>query len=384
MEIYLDHAATTWVYPQVAETVRGIMCEEFGNPSSMHMKGVQAERIVRNAVKTIAGILKASEKEIFFTSGGTESNNWALAGAARANQRRGKRIITTKIEHASVAAPLKALEEQGFEVVRIGTDENGVADLEELKAAVNEETILVSVMMVNNEIGTLQPIKEISEAVKAIKKDVLVHVDAIQAFGKYKIVPKQMGIDLLSVSGHKIHAPKGTGFLYVSEKVRLLPLIYGGGQQNGMRSGTDNVPGIAGLAQAAQIMYNELTANTQHMRSLRERLIGGLEEIDGVVINSPKGEAAAPHIVSASFTGIRSEVLLHSLEEREIYISAGSACSSHKRAPSATLSAIGCDKGRLESALRFSLCETTTQEEIDTLLQVLKELVPALRRYTRH
>ncbi len=212
MEVYLDHAATTWVYEEVAETVKEIMCKEFGNPSSMHMKGVEAERMVKESAKKIAGILKVQEKEIYFTSGGTESNNWALIGCAQANKKRGKRIITSKIEHASVSSPMKFLEDQGFEIIRIGCDKNGIIDTNALREAINEETILVSVMMVNNEVGSVQPIEEISKIIKNANKNTVFHVDAIQAFGKFKIFPKKLGIDMLSVSGHKIHAPKGTAF----------------------------------------------------------------------------------------------------------------------------------------------------------------------------
>lgn len=383
MEIYLDNAATTWVYPEVAATVQNIMCSDYGNPSSMHRKGAEAERIVKESSKKIASLLKAKEKEIYFTSGGTESNNWALAGAAEANKRKGKRIITSKIEHASVSAPLKHLEEAGYEIVSVGVDKNGIIDLKELESCVNDSTILVSIMLVNNEIGSLQPMSEISRIVKSRNPDAIVHSDAIQAFGKFKINPKSMGIDMLSASGHKIHAPKGTGFLYVSEKVRIAPYIYGGGQQNGMRSGTDNVPGIAAIAQAAEMIYSSFDENVNRMYDLRTRLMEGLSEIDGVVINSPENKLSAPHIVNASFTGIRSEVMLHALEEKGIYVSAGSACSSHKRALSATLSAIGCDKGRIESALRFSFCEATDAGDIDETLKAIGEIVPVLRRYTR-
>lgn len=383
MEIYLDNAATTWVYPEVAGTVQNIMCSDYGNPSSMHKKGAEAERIVKESSKKIASLLKAKEKEIYFTSGGTESNNWALAGVAEANRRKGNRIITSKIEHASVSAPLKHLEELGYEIVTIGTDKNGIVDLKELESCVNGDTILVSIMMVNNEIGSLQPVKEISRIVKSINPGTVFHTDAIQAFGKFKINPKQMGIDALSASGHKIHAPKGTGFLYVSEKTRIAPYIYGGGQQSGMRSGTDNVPGIAALAQAAEMIYSSFDENVSRMYRLRERMINDLSKIEGVVINSPENALSAPHIVNASFEGIRSEVMLHALEEKGIYVSAGSACSSHKRAASATLSAIGCDRGRLESAIRFSFCETTSSNDIDETIRAIREIAPVLRRYTR-
>ena len=383
MEIYLDNAATTRVSPQAAETVKNIMCDEFGNPSSMHSKGARAERIVRESAKKIADILKVKEKEIYFTSGGTESNNWALIGVAEANKRKGNRIITSKIEHASVAAAVDFLSEHGYDVVKIGTDKNGVLNLDELEEAIDDKTILVSVMAVNNEIGTLQPLEEIGRIIKRKNPNVIFHSDAIQAFGKMRLNPKRLGVDMLSVSGHKIHAPKGIGFLYISEKIRISPLIYGGGQQNGMRSGTDNVPGIAALAQAAEDAYSNIDETRDKMYGLRSRLINGLSGIEDVVINSPDNALSAPHIVNASFLGIRSEVMLHALEERGIYVSAGSACSSHKRSLSPTLLAIGCDKNRAESALRFSFCDETSEEEIDSAISAISEIVPMLRKYVR-
>ena len=383
MEIYLDNAATTRVSPQAAETVKNIMCDEFGNPSSMHSKGARAERIVRESAKKIADILKVKEKEIYFTSGGTESNNWALIGVAEANKRKGNRIITSKIEHASVTAAVDFLSEHGYDVVKIGTDKNGVLNLDELEEAIDDKTILVSVMAVNNEIGTLQPLEEIGRIIKRKNPNVIFHSDAIQAFGKMRLNPKRLGVDMLSVSGHKIHAPKGIGFLYISEKIRISPLIYGGGQQNGMRSGTDNVPGIAALAQAAKDAYSNIDEIRDKMYGLRSRLINGLSGIEDVVINSPENTLSAPHIVNVSFLGIRSEVMLHALEERGIYVSAGSACSSHKRSLSPTLLAIGCDKNRAESALRFSFCDETSEEEIDSAISAISEIVPMLRKYVR-
>ena len=383
MEIYLDNAATTRVSPQAAETVKNIMCDEFGNPSSMHSKGARAERIVRESAKKIADILKVKEKEIYFTSGGTESNNWALIGVAEANKRKGNRIITSKIEHASVTAAVDFLSEHGYDVVKIGTDKNGVLNLGELEEAIDDKTILVSVMAVNNEIGTLQPLEEIGRIIKKKNPNVIFHSDAIQAFGKMRLNPKRLGVDMLSVSGHKIHAPKGIGLLYISEKIRISPLIYGGGQQNGMRSGTDNVPGIAALAQAAKDAYSNIDEIRDKMYGLRSRLINGLSGIEDVVINSPENTLSAPHIVNVSFLGIRSEVMLHALEERGIYVSAGSACSSHKRSLSPTLLAIGCDKDRAESALRFSFCDETSEEEIDSAISAISEIVPMLRKYVR-
>ncbi len=384
MEIYLDNASTTYVYPQTADLVSKIMCEDFGNPSSMHKKGIDAEKYMKNSAKTIASILKTDENSIYFTSGGTESNNWALSGCADANKRRGKHIITTVIEHAAVSEPLARLERDGFEVTKIPVNKHGIVNVQDVIDAIRDDTILVSVMAVNNEIGSIQPIEELGTAIKKKNPNTYFHVDAIQGFCKIPIFPKKWKIDMMSVSGHKIHGPKGTGFLYIAPKVKVNPLIYGGGQQGGLRSGTDNVPGAAGLALSAQIMAEHFNENTRSLYDIKERLAKGLFDMQDVVIHGDEIEKGAPHIVNASFMGIRSEVLLHSLEDKGIYVSSGSACSSHKRAPSATLTAIGCTKEEIESSIRFSFCESTTSEEIDYTLETLRELLPQLRKYIRH
>lgn len=383
MEAYLDNSATTRCYEEVRDIVVKTMMEDYGNPSSMHLKGVEAEKYVKEAAREIARTLKAQEKEIYFTSGGTESDNWALIGTAMANQRRGKHIITTVFEHAAISAPAAWLEEQGFEVTRIPVDSRGNLSMEELAAAIREDTILVSAMYVNNELGAVLPVEEIGALIKEKNPDTLFHADAIQAYGKYRIFPKKMKIDLLSVSSHKIHGPKGAGFLYIGEKVKIHPLILGGGQQKGMRSGTDNVPGIAGMGEAARIIYEHLEENTSRMRELKEYFRGELEKIDNVEINGPVAGEGAPHILNASFLGVRSEVLLHALEDQGIYVSAGSACSSHKRTGSPSLGAIGLSPERKESAVRFSFSEFTTKEELDYTLETLKSLLPMLRRYAR-
>ena len=383
MEAYLDNSATTRCYEEVRDIVVKTMMEDYGNPSSMHMKGVESEKYMKEAAVQIAKTLKVGEKEIYFTSGGTESNNWALIGTALANQRMGKHIITTKIEHPAVSAPCEFLESQGFTVTRLNVNKEGMISLQELEEAITPETILVSIMYVNNEIGSLQPIAEIGELIKKKNPKTYFHVDAIQAYGKYKIFPKKMKIDMLSASGHKIHGPKGIGFLYVSDKVKILPYIYGGGQQKGMRSGTDNVPGAAGLGMAAEMIYKNLEENVAFMRTLRQDFVEELEKLENVVVHGPKGESCAPHIVSAAFVGVRSEVLLHTLEERGIYVSAGSACSTHKRSGSPTLTAIGIPREQMESTVRFSFCETTTKEEVQYAVKVLKEVLPVLRRYAR-
>ena len=383
MEIYLDNSATTRCYQEVCEIMVKTMREDYGNPSSMHMKGVESEKYIKEAASSIAKTLKVNEKEIYFTSGGTESDNWALIGTALANQRKGKHIITTAIEHPAVSAPCEFLEKQGFTVTKLGVDSQGRISLEELGQAITPETILVSVMYVNNEIGTVQPIAEIGNLIKRKNPGTYFHVDAIQAYGKYRIFPKKMKVDMLSVSGHKIHGPKGIGFLYIDEKVKIFPYIYGGGQQKGMRSGTDAVPQVAGLGIAAEKIYGNLEENVNHMRKLRDYFTEELQKIDQVVVHGADGEECAPHIVSVAFVGVRSEVLLHTLEDREIYVSAGSACSTHKRSGSPTLTAIDLPKNQMESTVRFSFCEDTTREELEKTLEVLREVLPMLRRYAR-
>ena len=379
MEAYLDNAATTFVFPQVKDLMGKVMEEDFGNPSSLHKKGVEAEQYIKEAKETIAKFLKVEPKEIVFTSGGTESNNMALIGSAYANQRRGKHIITTRIEHASVYEPLMHLEKEGFQITYLPVDEHGIVKLDALKEALTDETVLVSIMYVNNEIGSIQPIEEIGKIIKSYREDILFHVDAIQAYGKLKIYPKRAKIDLLSVSGHKIHGPKGSGFLYIKDKTKIQPILFGGGQQKGMRSGTENVPAIAGLSLASKLMYENHEEKIEKLNILKERFIKGVSEIENVTNNS--GEA--PHIISISFPGVRSEVLLHALEEKGVYVSSGSACSSNHPAISGTLKAIGLDKNHWESTLRFSLSIFTTEEEVDFAIQCLKELVPVLRRFTR-
>lgn len=379
MEAYLDNAATTFVFPEVKDLMGKVMEEDFGNPSSLHKKGVEAEQYIKEAKETIAKFLKVEPKEIVFTSGGTESNNMALIGSAYANQRRGKHIITTRIEHASVYEPLMHLEKEGFQITYLPVDEHGIVKIDALKEALTDETVLVSIMYVNNEIGSIQPIEEIGKIIKSYREDILFHVDAIQAYGKLKIYPKRAKIDLLSVSGHKIHGPKGSGFLYIKDKTKIQPILFGGGQQKGMRSGTENVPAIAGLSLASKLMYENHEEKIEKLNILKERFIKGVSEIENVTNNS--GEA--PHIISISFPGVRSEVLLHALEEKGVYVSSGSACSSNHPAISGTLKAIGLDKNHWESTLRFSLSIFTTEEEVDFAIQCLKELVPVLRRFTR-
>ncbi len=381
MEVYLDNSATTQVFDSVKDVVIKTMAEEYGNPSAMHRKGIIAERYIKEAKEVLAKSLKVESKEIFFTSGGTESNNMALIGAAMANRRSGSRIITTEIEHPSVKNTMKYLEEQGFELIILPVDKVGKVRLEVLEEVMTPDTILVSVMYVNNEIGSVQPIEEISSIIHTKNPKVAFHVDGVQAFGKYKIYPKRMGIDLFSASGHKIHAPKGVGFLYKNAAVKVKPVVFGGGQQDGMRSGTLNVPGIAGLACATAEVYSDFNQKQERLYQLKEKLVQGLGAIEGVRINGMTGREGAPHIVSAGFLGIRSEVLLHALEDKGIYVSAGSACSAHKASVSPTLKAIGVEKEYLGSVIRFSFSEFTTEKEIQYTLEVIRELLPMLGKY---
>ncbi len=383
-EIYLDNSATTRCLESVANIVAKVMCEDYGNPSSMHMKGVQAENYVKMAKTVIAKNLKVNEKEIFFTSGGTESDNLAIIGAAMANHRAGNHLITTCIEHPAVLRTMEYLETQGFQVTYLPVDEFGRIRLQDLEQALTPNTILVSIMHTNNEIGALQPIAEAGSVIKRYNPNIVFHVDAVQGYGKFRIFPKKMGVDMMSVSGHKIHGPKGIGFLYINEKVKIKPISYGGGQQKGMRSGTDNVPGMVGMAKAVEEVYRFLDKDVENLYALKEYFINGLMQIEDVKVNGYTGYDSAPHIVSVSIRGIRSEVMLHALEDRGIYVSAGSACSSHKATTSATLRAIGVEKDLLDSTIRFSFSIFTTKEEIDYTLKVLYDIIPMLRKYTRH
>ena len=383
MEAYLDNSATTRCSAKAAEMVMKVMREDFGNPSALHTKGVEAEHYVKEARAFFAKNLKVDEKEICFTSGGTESNNLALIGTAMANRRAGNHLITTSIEHASVDNTMKYLEEQGFRVTYLPVDEYGVVSLEALKEALCPETILVSVMYVNNEVGAVQPVDEIARIVKEHNPNTIFHVDAIQAYGKYRIYPKKEGIDLLSVSGHKIHGPKGNGFLYVNSNVKIHSIVFGGGQQKGLRSGTENVPGIAGMAEAAAECYENLEEKIDRLYALKDRFVSQVSALEGTKVNGHTGRDSAPQIVSVSFRDVRSEVLLHALEEKGIYVSAGSACSSNKPSVSRTLKNMEIDKELLGSTLRFSFCFDTTEEEIDYCIKELGELLPVLRRYVR-
>lgn len=389
-EIYLDNSATTQCFEQVADLMHRIQTEDYGNPSSMHHKGIEAERIVEDARRTLARILKVKEKELIFTSCGTESDNLAIIGGALAGHRRGKHLITTRIEHPAVLEAMKYLESEGFEVTYLPVDRDGLVDPADVEAAVRGDTILVSIMHTNNEIGAVEPVAEIGRRIKAKNPGTLFHVDAVQGFGKARIYPAKMGIDLLAVSAHKIHGPKGMGFLYKAQNVRLVNLIYGGGQQNGMRSGTENVAGIAGMAHAADMIYKNFDEEIARVRGLKNLFLEELARMDGqqgenaLFVNGRTGEDSAPHIISLTVPGVRAEVLLHALEDKGIYVSSGSACSTNRPHPSQTLQAIGLPRAYWDNTIRLSLSALNTEEDIRDTIAALGELVPFLRRYTRH
>lgn len=388
MEVYLDNSATTRCCMAAAQLVTKLLTEDYGNPSSLHRKGMEAEKYIRDARKKIAGTLRVQDKEICFTSGGTEANNLAIIGGAAANRRAGKHIITTSVEHSSVLEPVRYLQEQGCEVTYLPVDRDGVLSLDALREAIRPDTILVSLMHVNNEIGAIEPIEEAGALIKAANPRILYHVDAVQSYGKMRIYPKKAGIDLLSVSGHKIHGPKGSGFLYIQDKTKIHPVMFGGGQQKGMRSGTENVPAIAGLGAAVEEIYTGFEENVEHLYRLKEHFVREAAQIPGVLVNGMSGgdegiRQSAPHIVSVSIEGVRAEVMLHAMEERGICISAGSACSSNKPSVSSTLKSIGLKEGLLDSTVRFSFSVDTTMEETDYALDAMRQLVPMLQRYTR-
>lgn len=384
MYIYFDNAATTMVSKEAAEKAYDMMTQYYGNPSSMHEMGLKAELEVKNAAKILAQWIKAKPEEIYFTSGATESNNISILGTADGYNRAGKHIITTQIEHPAVLEPFKILESKGCEVTYLNVDSNGLINNEELKNSIRPDTILVSIMYVNNEMGTIQNIESIGKIIKEKNSNTLFHVDAVQAFGKYPISVVKANIDLLSISGHKLHAPKGVGVLYMKKGLKTRPLIYGGGQQNSIKPGTENVPGIAALAVAAIQACAELSTYQQHARSLKLKLMNELlQNIDNITVNGPTTECASDYILNITFEGIRSEVLLHALENEGISISSGSACSSNKKQLSGTLQAIGMKDNAIEGAVRFSFSRYNTIEEVEKVVEVLKNIVPQLRKFKR-
>jgi cysteine desulfurase len=382
-EIYLDNSATTRVFPETADYMRRICLEAYGNPSSMHHKGVEAEKILSEAARTLAGLLKVKPANLVFTSCGTESDNTAIIGGALAARRRGTHLVTTRIEHPAVLESMRFLEKQGFTVTYLPVDRDGIVSPESVYEAVRPDTVLVSVMHTNNEIGSLQPLAEIGRAVKDKNPAALFHTDAVQGFGKDRIFPRQLGVDLLSASGHKIHAPKGIGLLYIADKVRIQPMVLGGGQQRGLRSGTDNVAGAAAMAMSAGRLYQNFDEDIRALRAMKAVFIEEVLKIPEVRINGRTGEDSAPHIISVTVPGVRAEVLLHALEDRGVYLSAGSACASNRPHVSETLKAIGLSSDGTGSTLRVSLSVMNTEEDVREAAAAMADLIPFLRRYTR-
>lgn len=372
--VYLDNSATTKPCKKALEYMNTALSSCWGNPSSLHSLGIEAELLVNDARKAAAKAIGAKEDEIIFTGSGTEANNTAILSAL-SKSKRGNRVITTNIEHPSVGETVKRLQNFGFEVINIGCDSQGVINLEELKSALNDKTVLVSIMLVNNEIGSIQPIKAACELVKSIVPDALFHCDAVQAFGKMPINVKTLNVDLLTVSGHKIHGPKGIGFLYCKKGVKIPPLISGGGQEKGMRSGTEPVPVIAGLLGAMESLGN-INEYYEQIKALNTYARTIFENSGFIEINSP--ENALPYILNISVTGYRSETLLHFLEQKNIFVSSGSACA--KGEPSYVLKALGLNVKRGDSALRISFSRDNTKEDMDLTLAALKDAVSRLRR----
>jgi len=376
-EIYLDNCATTKPYSEVIEYMNYVNKEVYGNPSSLHRKGIEAEKLIKKARQSIADSIDVLNKEIFFTSGGTEANNLAIIGYLKANPRKGRHIITSKIEHPSVLEVFKSLQDEGYNVEYIDVDKNGIIDLEILKSKISSETALISVMYVNNETGSIQPVDEIANIRNACNSDTVFHVDAVQAFGKLKIKPGKSKIDMLSISSHKIHGPKGVGALYKTGNIKIRPIIFGGGQETLIRSGTENLVGICGFGLASEISQNNINSSWKKVLELNELFRIKLKEsIEKITILSPQD--ASPYILNVSFADVKGEVLLHHLEEKEIFVSTGSACSSRKNRHSHVLQAMGCHSNIIDGAVRFSFCEENTVEDIKFTIEALKEIIPKI------
>lgn len=375
MDIYLDNSATTRICPEAIDKMTYIINNVYGNPSSLHSKGFEAEKEIKNARASVAELLGVSADELYFTGGGTEANNLAVFGAARAKRRTGRKIVTTAIEHSSVFESCKELEAEGFEVVYLVPDVNGYITEQQLSESIDSSTVLVSVMMVNNETGAVLPVECVKRIIKRNGSTALFHCDAVQAFGKIPVKPIKIGADLLTVSSHKIHGPKGSGVLYIKKGTYIKPIIYGGEQERKIRPGTEAVPLICGFGAAAGCVKGMQSA-LQSVRRIRDYAVQELTKLDGVVLNSPKD--ALPYIINISVVGIRSETMLHFLESKGIYVSSGSACA--KGMSSHVLSAMNLPQSRIDSAVRISFSKYSAKEEVDELVSALKEGINTLAR----
>ena len=380
-EIYFDNAATTQVLPEVADLALHMMREEYGNPSALYQKGLRTERCVKQAREQIAAQIGAKPQEIIFTSGGTESNNMAVRGVMHNRAKRGRHLVISAVEHQSVMQTARALLEEDFDFDLLPVNGQGVINLAAVPKMIRPDTVLVSVMLVNNEVGALQPIAELRQAMNSVRANLLLHVDAVQGFGKMPLDVHQLGIDFLSVSGHKLHAPKGTGFLYVRQGLRVPPLLTGGGQEGGWRSGTENVPGICALGLAAQLAGEQMQARREQIEKVRQTFLQGLQNLDGWEIIGPTAEAAyLPNILNIYFAGVKSEILLHLLETEGLLVAAGSACANnHKDSLSHVLRAMQLRRAQIEGSLRFSFSHLNTTEEAERAAQIICQQVPPLR-----
>lgn len=378
MEAYFDNSATTRPFDEVIEYMSHVNRDVYGNPSSLHTKGIEAEKLIKRARETIADTVGANSSEIYFTSGGTESDNLAIRGFLEANPRNGKHIITTRIEHPAVLEVYKHLEENGYSVDYIGVDSNGIIKMEELAEKIREDTALISVIYVNNEVGSIQPVKQITVLKNSINPNTAIFVDAVQAYGKIKILPRQLGIDMMSMSSHKIHGPKGVGALYISRQTRVKPIVFGGGQESHLRSGTENVPGICGFGLAAEMISGKLEQNIKHIKNLKKLFVDRLnDKLEDFSIISPAD--GIPYILNISFGNVKAEVLLHHLEEKGIYVSTGSACSSRKRIQSHVLEAMCVKQRDMEGAIRFSFSALNTDEEVEYTVDAIKSILPEIQ-----
>ena len=381
MEIYLDNSATTKPYKEVIDKMVYALSTDYANPSSLHRKGVEVEKNIKTIRQSIARTLGAKDKEIYFTSGGTESNNAIIRGVVALNKKRKNHIISTTIEHPSVLNTLKDLEAEGCEVTYLEVDKDGKINIEDFKKAIKATTCLVTIMHVNNEVGSIQPIQAIGKYLKTLNDKIYLHVDAVQSYGKINFRPSKYNIDFMSVSGHKLHGPKGIGFMYVKENNRIKPMLTGGGQEIGIRSGTENTPGIYGLGEAIKIINEDLDSKIEKIKNLRYLLKNQIiENIEEIKINSP--EDSVCHILNISFYGIKGEVLLHYLEQKGVYVSTGSACSSKKKG-SHVLNAMGLTPQEIEGTIRFSLSDLNTEEEMKEAVNIVKESVNDLRMIMR-
>ncbi len=382
VEVYLDNSATTRPYPEVIKEMQQIMDKEYGNASSLHRRGSRAERILTSSRHVLSELLGAKNSEIIFTSGGTESNNLAIRGIARRYRRRGNHLITTAIEHSSVLQPFQQLEKEGFEVTYLLPDSTGVINPQKVAEALTPRTVLVSIMHINNETGSIQPLSQISSIIKNQNSDIVFHVDAVQSFCKLPLTPEEQGIDALSLSAHKFHGPKGIGALYIREGILLEPLFWGGGHEKGLRPGTENTPAASGMALAARLSFDRRKEKIKQLKLFKKRLISAIKtEHPWARLNGPPGEEGAPHIFNISFPGLKGEIILHALEEHSIYVSTGSACHSNSKEPSHVLKAINIDEETLEGAIRFSLSFLNTEEEIDYATTRINSVISDLKKF---